>query len=927
MNYFDQLLESYSRLKKRKLVLLEKEEESKKTDTQRDQEKAATQDNEAALKLFTADFNAADTERTEANQSAREAENAPYYWKAEVNSRSKLGQTLATNSGGEKPIVIKAIYNQHQSQGQTVDQLKQYYPKAYQELLNYYMGDQSSNMLAAIGGASLEAIQNMPGAKLKEAIMAMIPEGDTSETVENAIQRIAASMTKLTQDARAISEMARSAGVKEYFAGYIKREAKGKTPASEGYSSPNAINTFITGDAGQSISRVLRQGATARLNPDTGLDFVEIVRDPDFIARALDSITALTELAGPKNPDDSRGKCDALSQKVMKRGKKLVFLTGPGSDGNAEGIVIPENSFLSYVSQEAQKRCGAEIQEVPRSYNANELNSVRGPAFETGIVGASIFGALINEKDDLLKEAVLNDLVGWMDKELNQDSRKFAAAMVKLRRFRDLDSAEDIQGADLSDLFEDFDRLTNTPEKFQDFMELITKLREVQSSKMDIGSDMSFPVAKEKGIGYADDIIDLFRDKKKADKGAKKIGLEDGSEEITIGELRAKDPVLTSIFERMYYPGGASDDTILYRVGEGVKAYENPTEVKIGEAGRLERRSDVILRAGVIAPKGTPKVHYVDKDGVVRKRKKKDIEKSPEVYDGNTPYLLEEYNIGTAEKVQERLWGSNKSEQQAGLASSQRYQKDVLDNTKEVIDSLLPSDMTLVKDDDGNILDLNYDTFHSIVDDRIERFSFNDTTKKTLKTIFMTGNVRKNLKDKTTRLKAREELNRLLINVQQYSHMSYDGNDPSQIQRAIDAKNNLAYTVGLLGDVKHDSTITSMGINKKSILVTSHSKTINKYTQGLLRGTVDFQLGGDGFSLKLVDRDDPKKNISQRTMRSGMTADTANTETDIIISSGALEEFAVVNETISGKTERDDQSLMISFLKGQQQLLEKLLAN
>jgi hypothetical protein len=57
-----------------------------------------------------------------------------------------------------------------------------------------------------------------------------------------------------------------------------------------------------------------------------------------------------------------------------------------------------------------------------------------------------------------------------------------------------------------------------------------------------------------------------------------------------------------------------------------------------------------------------------------------------------------------------------------------------------------------------------------------------------------------------------------------------------------------------------------------------------------------------------------------------MTADTANTETDTIISAGALEEFAVVNESIEQDGDLED-SLMITFLKGQQKLLEKLLAN
>ena len=947
MNYFDQLLESYSRLKKRNLVLSEQEGKEK---VQTDKEKVATQDNEKALKLFTADFNAADNEKNDANQSAREKENAPYYWKAEVNTRSKLGAALATDSGGEKPIVIKAIYNQHQSQGQTVDQLKQYYSKAYQELINYYMGSQSDNMQSALDGASLKAIQNMPGAKLKEAIVAMLPEGDVSETIQNAIQRISSSMTQLLASAKGVAKMAEDSGEKENFAGWVEKPEKRAvannrllSPASEGYTARNAINRYIVGDSGQSISRIIRQGATARIDPEVGLVSEELVKDPNFIADALDSITALFDLGGPETPTDSKARCLELSRKVMRKGKQLVFITSPGAKGHDQGIVMPDNKLLTYVAKNVEKRCGTEIEEVKVKYDANTLNSVRGPAFETGIVGASIFGSIINEKDELMKEAVSNDLVGWMNAELNKDGKKFTASMAALKRFRDLDAAEDIQGAALTELFEDFDRLTNTPTKFRAFMELITNLRQIQQDSMDIGADMAFPVAKEKGVGYSDDTINLFRDKAKADAGAKKIGLEDGSEEITIGELRKKDPVLTAIYEKMYFPGGAPDNTIIYRVGEGVKAYKGRGQRKVGEVGRLERRSDVVMKAGMIAPKGTEKTTYTDEDGVVRKKKKGDPK---EYYDGKTEYLLEEYNPGTAQVVQKRLWGAQKISQKEGLLRAQRYQENVLDTIKNEIDTLLPSDMSVVIDDDDNIVNLNYDTFESEMESRISNLSFTSEMRLTLQTIFHKGDTKKNLKDKNVRIRVREELTRLVMNAKQYSDMKYDSTDVNRIKDRKDAKNSLAYTVQMFGGVKHDSTITSMTIEaEKSILVTSHMKTVNKYTNGLLRteaedydpeeqGAIYPVLAGDGYSINLKDRQNPKRDLTIGTYRSGTTKDAANSGTAFEISKEALEEFATVNQTIQEKKENKDttpesqnNSLMVSFLKGQQQLFEKLLAN
>ena len=615
-----------------------------------------------------------------------------------------------------KPIVVKAVFNTHQSQGQTLDQLKQFYPSQYQELLNYYMGSQSSDMQAALGGADLETIQNIPGKKLRDKVVELL--GDVPE-ITDSVRSIQKHMTLLMAQAKGIAEMAKGEGEKSYFAGWVvKPEKRAKvsgellSQGSEGYTSPGAIESFITGDSGQSISRILREGATARLNPDTGLDFTDIARDPDFIARGLESITALTDLAGPKTPDDSQAKCANLGNKVMRRGKKLVFLTGTGSTSQVEGLVMPENAFLSYAVKKAEERCPEnKIQEVPRSYSSGELNAVRGPAFETGIVGSTVFAGLIGETDEALKSEVYGDLVDWMGTELFKDAKKFSASMVKLRRFRDLESAEDVQGADLGDLFESFnDKFGDTPGKFKAFMELVSNLREIQNTALKMGADMAFPVAKEKGVGYSDDVVNLYRDPEKAKKGMAKLGLETGEpHSVTLGELKQKDKVLAGLYAKRF--GLTDDSQNIYLAGEGVKAYENPTEVKLGEVGRQQRKSEVILQAGMVVPKGTPKLHKIDpKTGEVKKKNKEEREGNPEVYDGTEHYMLEEYKPGTSEKVQERLWGSNETDRQQGLKSVQDYQRDTLDHIFRTVNSLLPSDMTVEKDEDGNILELNYES-------------------------------------------------------------------------------------------------------------------------------------------------------------------------------------------------------------------------
>ena len=124
MNYFDQLLESYSRLKKRNLVLLEAEKKStkkkpakktgEKSEKAKEDEKAREIDNAEALKLLEIDFKAASEGRDETKESARRTEGAPYFWKAEATQTAvKKG---IWNGQGDPPILVKVIYKEQQAQ-------------------------------------------------------------------------------------------------------------------------------------------------------------------------------------------------------------------------------------------------------------------------------------------------------------------------------------------------------------------------------------------------------------------------------------------------------------------------------------------------------------------------------------------------------------------------------------------------------------------------------------------------------------------------------------------------------------------------------------------------------------------------------------------------------------------------------------------
>lgn len=938
MNYFDQLLESYTRLKKRTLSLLE----------------------EGGLC-------AAPSEQEEGSDAWKTAtEKASSAWSGAVDYQPACGPDGVSPPGcvkGGDPLYKKAksggplyIYKQATGpkQGKTSaiggpygergsgaftswgEVLATKDRAAYCLIRHFYETDVAAD--GDIADAADEERDLQPGAMIIKASTEIL--GDTPENWL-AGKKIQEYMTNIQSISRSLAERARLAGEESYFAGWTKTnvtdpKTKKVTGDSWGYTDLKSIDRFVAGNSPQSISRAIVAGRTVKIGPE-GLTYTDLPRDLDLMVNALDSMNALFDLGGRSEFEgmtDVLKKCQNLSNRVRRDGKKLIFLSN--AEGS-QGIVMPENDLLTYASTLAAKRCDTNIEMIPKEYNSATLNAHRGPAFETGTVVAS----LLDNPNANLTPAVEKEISRWVAKETLKDAKKFDSSMAKLNEFLELDAATDVESLALISTMEKLQTQTGTPKQFKAFLITVSTLRKMQEDSLKLGADMAFTVAKEKGVGYSDDVIDLFyKDgKNRAIEARRKLGLlnPENVESVTMGELKEKDADLAKIYQQAY--NIPDDNAVIYTAGEGLKAYFNPTEITAGQVGRWQRRNDLIMQAGDLEHQkqvGKDGKVALDKEGNAELAKDKNgnlIEVEKVKFDDGTD--ITEYNPGFAQTIKDNLWGTDRTVQETNLAEVRSYQKE-LNEVFTVMNKVLPNE-GVYTNEKKEIEEVTYDTFFSIMDTEIKNLGYTDNTKNTVSNILQESNGQsKNLSDNNVRYKVRDELFRVLLNAKQFSDMNSKDVD---IKRK--ARNNFAYNIQMFGGVKHDSAISVMGIDDKSTLVTSHQKIANKYTKGLIMSDEEAKkypdkvitpsLGGAGFSTNLKDTKDNA--VSVRTTRGSTHEKGSNSETFIYFSNGALKSEAVLNTNLKeheAKKTQDPEalnnSLLVNFLQGQAKLLENLLS-
>ena len=624
----------------------------------------------------------------------------------------------------------------------------------------------------------------------------------------------------------------------------------------------------------------MAQGKLGTITEEEGLVLEDMVSDPTLIQGAVDSLNALLSF-GDADIEDKDEKCRNLGSRVRTKGKKLVLHNRGNLD---QGVVIGRNKFIEFALKQARERCdnAAVVPEIPKGiYTPQELNDARGKGLETAFVAVSFYDSLRDLEDGPLKKKLLKKFGEYATKELLLDQRKFDAAnrwAVESERNKD---ATDLRGSFVRDMLLELGKQTDTPAKLVGLLQRTYEMEAVVVNA--IKPEFSIPIGKKTGAGIADDMGYLYRDESAAEKGADALGLEKGESvvETTVAELKKESPDMAELYQERY---GLSDDQKVYVVGSGVKSYFEEGASKAGENGSWERRSGLV--------NGT---------------------ETQDVAEGFTEATLRRLGFDTND-----------------LDEVRSYQRE-LDNIHDTMESILPEDVTVLVDAEGNRRPIDFDTTIEILENTMQGLTLDDSTRNRLKLLVQNQDgTRINLTDRIERLELRESVGRILLNAKQANDCNERDDSGQLTENAMRARKNLSYTCHMVGGVKVDSAMNRKTLNDNNVRVGSHMAPINEATRGILDPESGFEvrLASTGNTLSL--KKDDGTGISLGTERTRGSDRVPRTRSKLDISSQSQKQTATIDQTIKvrrkGSAEVED-SLMLTFLKGQAKLLEQLLAN
>jgi len=632
-----------------------------------------------------------------------------------------------------------------------------------------------------------------------------------------------------------------------------------------------SVGSYISGRSAKSIEFQLAHGKTVEFDDDAGAQFDTLARDPMLIQGALDSVEAFMELGKPEVPD-RQTKCTDIGRRVQRKGDRLVFFKN--EDPN-QGIAIKRSDMFQFVESQIEKLCGQPIKVLPKgNYTPQELNDMRGKGMEQGSVAV---GALPNiaklpegkKKDDLYRKMGLH-----LRRELLADERRFAAAFTRLTESEQQDVAYSLRASFVVDALKQLNAETNTPEKLRAFFQRNYELEAPVVEAID--SKFTFPVGRKTGIGVADDLEYAFLDRSAAEKASKSMKLlgDNTVQEMKVSDIMKEQKELGGIFKDMY---DLSDDDTVYLVGSGQKSYFEDASSKIGET---TQRSATV--------------------------------------NGDAANIEEGFEEITMQRM-----GINQQQ----LDGLRAYQSD-LDAIQGTLNSILPEDGTVSVGPDGNTSPINFDTVNTMVDSVVSKLSLDSSVRSKLSSIIKnyrgsTANLN-GPDNKLQRLDMREELFRVLSTAKQMQDM----NNLDDLETAMNARRNLAYSIHMTGGVVRDSILNKKIFGTNTVRAGSHMAPIIEATKGLLdlESGHKIKLSTGGASINLINRDGGAVTLGAERTRGAGGVPTTRYVVNINNIAQSAEAGVGLQETVEISDAVED-SLMVTFLKGQAKLLEELLAN
>ena len=837
MDYFTELLESYSRLKQRKLVLLEKKAAGNKPAAKKAevtkpdkiiQEYTPEQVITAALKSLPAKkpiskasfkpipglmvkdeegneiqvlaYQTMPKQRAQQDALGLNAAAAPKSQdlsKASTNfDNLSHGNVVAwaAAKGGANAVVVKADGSPQEPA------FTHWYEK-------YFLGKEA---MQETDGTGLENAIDRVGESLKPILTAEGIDDSLKAAIFNQVRNMVRIASDLVLAARDID----TGYAKKPWAGWKEGEDGGAGryvgQSEEGSDDPEmtrSVGSYISGRSAKSLEYQIAHGKTVEFDETVGVQFDDLARDPILIQGALDSVQAFMEL-GKANVTDKEAKCVDIGRRVKRKGDRLIFFRN--EDLN-QGIAIKRNDMFQFVESQILEHCGSRsgIKRVPEgTYSPAKLNDLRGKGFEHGAVAVGVIPNLQAMPEGTPDEIEAKDLLfkkfaKYLTGELLEDEAKFSAAYIKL---------EESEGVALSTraLFvtEAMTRLrlqTNTPNKARAFFQRVYDMEKPVVNAMK--PDFTFPLGLKTGIGYADDLAYAYKSPADAEKAAEGMNLQKDNavHSMKVSDLkkeleRGKHQVLGEIFQAIHT---LKDDDKVYLVGSSQKSYYEDGTLKFGES--LQRSAAVQGTAENMAP-------------------------------------------GFEEVTMQRL-GIDADD----LASLRDYQ-DQLDSINTSLDDMLPKTGNVAKDSNGKQQPINFNNIITMVEDVAAGLSLTSDARTKLKAVISDyqGNATNlNGPDNVIqRAELKNELSRILTTTKQYQDITSTDPTDEEIQRANgdakltaieiaakrvrDAKLNLAYSIHMGGGTLRDGVLNKKVFNDNSVRAGSHMAPLNTNTLGLI---------------------------------------------------------------------------------------------
>ena len=552
MNYFDQLLESYSKLKKRNLVLLEAE-----GGEQPDQQESVARE---AAKTF---FSAADLQRDVQKMTKANNAGQPYAYKKD---------NLTKVTGG--PLGNWTI------NGATFEDMERQYPTQTKKLINYFDKQKGTNKKSDNDDASNDEARRLaekrPGRQLEKAGL--------------VDQVLNANMTKILERVTKIAELARKLFPEEY----------GDKP----WTQENRADTYAVGTSPQSLERKLAEGSIATFDEETGFKETELAATDnlDLLRGATASMNSLLSFADGSVTDlNKRSRCLALDYQVSKKGDKFVF----HSFGDKEQGVVLKGKLdqLKYAEKQVQRICEKELSKIPKGslegdFTPQELADYRGTGLEVTFAGATFYSLV---QDGVIKSPQAREkFASVMRNKILKDEAKFRQANIWAEQLVKEGNATDLDSDFIIDALNDL-KAANFGQEPEGVRNFYTAAFALEKKVVDqIKPQMSIPVGQQTGAGYKDDLTYVyFGDgaEERARKASEELGVIKGEgdsdpvEAITMAELTKLNPEVAKIYQEAY---GLSDDTIVHLVGSSIKSYQKDGGTKAGEVKEYERRSRLV---------------------------------------------------------------------------------------------------------------------------------------------------------------------------------------------------------------------------------------------------------------------------------------------------------------------------------------------